>query len=96
MNFEWDEAKRLKNIDQHDVDFIDTADFFTIPQSVICTDTRRQYDEDRLILFCEKDGVLFQTVYTIRGERIRIISSRRGNKRERRRYEKAQKDRTNH
>lgn len=35
----------------------------------------------------ELKGYLFQVAFTVRGEKIRIISARRGNKRERKIYE---------
>jgi len=31
MGFEWDEAKRLANLDKHGIDFIDIPEVFDLP-----------------------------------------------------------------
>ena len=91
MKYEWDEVKRQSNIDQHGIDFIDVLPLFADTNSIRLEDNRRDYVEIRYILFGEIDGRLFQIAYTIRGSVIRVISARRGNKRERRIYENARK-----
>jgi hypothetical protein len=50
MRFEWDETKRLANIEKHGIDFADVppmfdGDVFTIE------DQRFEYDETRYITF---------------------------------------------
>jgi uncharacterized protein len=81
MPFEWDEAKRLGNIEKHGIDFIRAQRIFDGPVLV----RRLAYgDEDRWIAIGLVDVREIAVVYTIRGEAIRIISARRarGNERE--------------
>ena len=87
MGFEWDEAKRQRNIECHGVDFVDVVPLFDDPGADVFEDTRKNYGEQRFILLGVILGRLFQIVFTRRGDRIRIISARRGNKREERIYE---------
>lgn len=87
MPFEWFEDKRLRNIRERGIDFVDVIPLFTSPDAVSFEDTRQDYGETRYILLCAVRDLLFQVAYTHRGENIRIISARRGNKRERRLYE---------
>ena len=89
MKYEGDEVKRQSNIDRHKVDFIDVLPLFANPEAIRLEDNRRDYGEIRYILLGEIDERLFQIAYTIRGSFIRLISARRGNKRERRIYENA-------
>jgi uncharacterized DUF497 family protein len=89
MKYEWDEVKRQSNIDGHKVDFLDVLPLFANPEAIRLEDNRRDYGEIRYILLGEIDERLFQIAYTIRGSVIRLISARRGNKRERRIYENA-------
>ncbi len=91
MKYEWDEVKRQSNIDRHKVDFLDVLPLFVNPEAIRLEDNRRDYGEIRYILLGEIDERLFQIAYTIRGSVIRIISARRGNKRERRIYENTTK-----
>ena len=87
MAFEWDEDKRARNIAERGIDFVDMAPLFACAEAVTFEDTRRDYGEPRHILLCPFRGLLFQVAYTVREQNIRIISARRGNKRERRLYE---------
>jgi hypothetical protein len=91
MSYEWDEVKRQRNIEQHGVDFLDVLPMFVNPDSMRLHDKRRDYGEERYILFGEISGRLFQVAYTIRGSSIRIISARKGNKRERRIFDEYQR-----
>jgi uncharacterized DUF497 family protein len=91
MKYEWDEVKRQSNIDRHKVDFLDVLPLFVNPEAIRLEDNRRDYGEIRYILLGEIDERLFQIAYTIRGSVIRLISARRGNKRERRIYENTTK-----
>ena len=91
MKYEWDEVKRQSNIDRHKVDFIDVLPLFANSEAIRLEDNRRDYGEIRYILLGEIDERLFQIAYTIRGSVIRLISARRGNKRERRIYENTTK-----
>jgi uncharacterized DUF497 family protein len=90
MKYEWDEVKRQSNIKQHGVDFIDVLPLFNNLSSKKIEDNRRDYGEVRYILLGEINKRLFQVAYTYRDSHIRIISARKGNKREMRIFENAQ------
>jgi len=86
MHFEWDENKRLDNLEKHGIDFEDAERFFD--SEPLCFEDRRVgYSEERFVAFGAIAGRLIVTVYTLRESRIRIISMRKANARERRLYE---------
>ena len=87
-DFEWDEAKNRLNISKHGIDFLDVPRVFEQPL-LVRRDDRRQYEEDRWIAMGVLSGVVIVTVYARRGPRLRIISARRANQRERTIYEQA-------
>ncbi len=87
MQFDWDEAKNETNIRQHGIDFADAPVLFNGPM-LTDVDDRIEYGEERWISI----GMLFNmTVVVVWTERthdtVRIISARKANKHERRRYE---------
>lgn len=93
MRFTWDEAKRRANLEKHGLDFADAPEIFKGPM-VIARDRRRDYGEARFIGF----GLLKQRVIAVVFSRrnpdiIRIISLRKANGREQKRYEQAVTDR---
>jgi uncharacterized protein len=92
QEFEWDESKRQKNLETHGIDFADILPLFIQHNTVVFEDTRKDYGEERYILMGELHDLFFQAAFTKRGKTIRIISARRGNKRERRIYEQREDD----
>lgn len=52
-------------------------------------DMRRDYGEGRNIAIGVVDGQLYTVVYTLREDVIRLISARKGGRRDRRKYEDA-------
>jgi len=85
--FEWDEQKNGKNQEKHGIRFEDVLEVFDYPMFTKIDD-RFDYGEIRLIGIGKKRiTVYFTIVYTERGKRIRIISARKSNKKERLRYE---------
>jgi uncharacterized protein len=85
MEFEWDEAKRLTNIEKHGVDFAEAIEMFN--GYVLKNEDRRRNDgEQRIRAFGEVDGRVIQVVYTLRNGRCRLISARRARRDERRAY----------
>ena len=86
MLFEWDENKRLSNLDKHGIDFEDAGRFFDA-DPICFEDRRRDYSERRFVAFGEIEGRLIITVYTLREESIRVISMRKSNARERGLYD---------
>jgi uncharacterized DUF497 family protein len=83
--FEWDDQKRQANIEKHGIDFADIKPIFTNP-IVEFIDNRRDYGEIRTILLGQIKGRVLCVVYTQRGSIKRIISARKANKREQRKY----------
>jgi uncharacterized protein len=85
--FEWDERKNQTNIEKHGIDFEDVIPVFFSKEALVMQDNRKDYGEDRLVILCPLDGRMIHVTYTARGTAIRMISARRANNRERRRYE---------
>ncbi|MDR2724532.1 MAG: BrnT family toxin [Candidatus Adiutrix sp.] len=94
MNFEWDENKCCQNLKKHGVDFGEAA-LVVASAPVILEDDRRDYGEPRYLAFGEMEGLLFVVSFTFREEAIRLISARRGNIRERKRYEERLRQKNN-
>lgn len=86
MEFEWDEAKRRRNLEKHGVDFVDAA-LVLADAPLLLEDARRDYGEQRCLALGERSGLLFVVAFTLRSGAFRLISARRANSRERRFYE---------
>jgi uncharacterized protein len=88
MKFEWDEEKNEINIRKHGFDFIDAPEVFNGPM-LIYLDTRKDYEEDRWVGIGTIRGRIVVIIFTERdkGEAIRIISLRKAQKHERKKFE---------
>ncbi len=84
-DFEWDEEKNETNIRKHGIDFVRARRVFLDLAAVVMEGAHRS-DEERHLIVGQLDGALVTVVYTLRGERIRIISARRARESERKRY----------
>ena len=87
----WDERKRLKNIEDHGLDFVGCDaiwDNFTITRE----DIREDYGEKRLVTFGLLEDTVVVLVYTDRRKGPRIISLRKAEKYETRYYFEIAKD----
>lgn len=85
MTVEWDESKRLSNLEDHGVDFQDAALIFLGPV-IEAEDTRTEYREQRFRALGQIDGDFFMVAYTWRGNNRRIISAWKVDDDGRRRY----------
>jgi uncharacterized protein len=85
-DFEWDDEKAARNLARHGVSFAAARLAFDDPFAVVREDRRRDYGEDRYILLGMVENHLLAVVHTQRDARIRIISARLAEPRERRRY----------
>ncbi len=85
MKFEWDKNKELSNTDKHGLDFSISRDLFK-SKMVFYEDTRKPYKEKRYIGYGVISEKCINIVFTIRKRTIRVISLRKANKRETRRY----------
>ena len=83
MEYEWDETKRRSNFDKHEVDFR-AMEEFEWDTALIIPDSR--HSESRWIAYGNIDGRLHAVVYARRAGGRRIISLRKANGREERRY----------
>lgn len=85
MEFEWDEAKRLANIDKHGLDFLDAP--FVFEEAHLIAPARPTGEEQRWLLIGRLDGRYVSIVFTRRGSAIRVISMRRARDEERKRHQ---------
>ena len=85
MDVSFDPAKRLKNLQKHDLDFADAAQIFDGP---IFTreDDRFDYPEPRFQTFGLVNDRLVILVWTPTAEGMRVISMRKCNDREQKAY----------
>lgn len=87
MQFEWDIEKEKYNQITHQTSFTLAAEVFDDDHRLIFEDTRFHYGEQRFVTFGYIAKRLFCVVYTVREERIRIISARKANKKEVKHYD---------
>jgi uncharacterized DUF497 family protein len=87
MDFEWDEDKSNACFRLRGFDFAYAVFAFADPNRIIRQDDRFSYGEDRYELIGRIEGRLFVLIYTPRLDGIRIISARKANSREIKRYE---------
>jgi uncharacterized protein len=85
MDLEWDEAKRQKALDERGLDFADVV-HFDLRNASVFEDERKEYGERRFIAFGYLFGRPCCLVFTQRESRVRILSLRKANERERRKY----------
>jgi uncharacterized protein len=84
-HFEWDDRK-AENRTRHDITFAMASDVFDDQFAIIELDDRRDYAEDRYSAIGMVEGHLLFVAYTLRGDRICIISARLAEPYERRQY----------
>ena len=82
MEFEWDSEKERLNIENHGIDFETAMLVFNDDDRIEIYDVEHSIDEDRYNTIGMVSDVLF-VVYTERKDRIRLISARLANKKER-------------
>jgi uncharacterized DUF497 family protein len=85
VEFEWDQRKASTNLRKHAVDFADAATVLYDDRAITLSDD--EVDEQRYITIgTDGLGRVLVVIYTLRGERVRIISARLSNRRERATY----------
>jgi hypothetical protein len=87
MDYEWNRAKEKANADKHGVAFADAALALEDEFAVTVADPDAEDEERFVSLGMDPNGRVLVTVFTHRGDVIRLISSRRASKAERRQYE---------
>jgi uncharacterized DUF497 family protein len=89
LTFEWDGKKADENLRKHGVSFEEAKTVFNDPFSVTICDPDHSSDEQRYVdIGLSLKGRLIVVSYCERGETIRLISSRKATRKERRYYEK--------
>lgn len=88
MDFEWDLAKSNSCQISRNFDFAYVLSIFKDPTLLVEHDQRWDYGEERFRALGLIDKKVFAVVFTRRFRAIRIISARRANSREVKRYEK--------
>jgi len=88
MNTTFDPAKDAVNIAKHGISLAEAARL-DWDNALVSLDDRREYGELRQVALAPMDGRLWVVVFTDRPEGRRVISLRKANLREYRRYEQA-------
>src|SRR5687768_15078691 len=89
IEFEWDEGNKEKNLIKHGITFQEIEQAFFDEFKKMAKDVHHSGVEERGVLIGRTfNNVVLFISYTIRKERVRVISARPLNKRERHRYEK--------
>jgi len=85
MKLEWDENKRLTNLQKHKIDFIGSEEIFD-GYTVTFEDDSVDYDEQKFVTFDTFQEHVVAVIHIERNENIRIISIRKATKHEERYY----------
>ena len=88
MNITFDAAKNERNIVERGLSF-ELAAMFDFDTATFEVDNRKNYGEERITACGLLFDIPYVLIFTVRGEEIRVISFRKANKREIRRYEQA-------
>lgn len=81
IRFAWDEVKRLKNIKDHGLDFVDAPEVFS-GMTVTFEDDRFDYGEQRMTTLGLLRGIPVSICHTETVDTIHLISFRKATKRE--------------
>ena len=85
MRIEFDPAKDRTNVAKHGVSLALAAEL-DWEAALVWVDERFEYDELRMIALAPKTAILYYVAFVERGEVRRLISLRRANRREVKRY----------
>ena len=84
MDFEFDPAKSIANLEKHGVDFVDAQALWSDPDRLEIP--ARSLDEPRIQVIGRIGDVVWSAFITRRGDRVRIISVRRARDEEKAAY----------
>ena len=85
MRIDYDPTKRADTLDERGLDMAHAAKVFEGPHLTF-EDDRQDYGEPRRITLGHLDGRMVVIAWTPRGSACRVISMRKANERERKRY----------
>ena len=88
FGFDWNAGNKEKNSEKHQVDYRECEEVFFNKPLLISEDAKHSLQEQRYYVLgrSDADRALF-LVFTVRNNRIRVISARDQSKKERRIYE---------
>ena len=86
MRIAFDPNKNTANKAKHGVSLAFARHVLADPKRIDILDIRFAYDEERIVSYCRHQGRIWVCVFTMRGETHRIISLRKANARETKRY----------
>jgi len=87
VGFDWDDGNLFKNWERHRVSAFECEQVFFNHPLIAASDEKHSSEEPRFFALGQTDATrLLFVVFTIRGKRIRVISARDMNSRERKQY----------
>ena len=86
LEFEWDPVKAQANLRKHRAPFLIACETFKDGNRLELPDIYGEYDEERWVVLGMVGQTILSVVFTLRGERIRLISARRADPNEQRTY----------
>jgi uncharacterized DUF497 family protein len=89
LGFDWDEGNNRKSLGKHGVATAEAEQIFVDMRLLLADDVKHSQNEPRYqALGCTADGRLLHVTFTLRsdGTKIRVISARDANRKERFRY----------
>lgn len=94
--YEWDKNKSKLNLEKHGIDFDLAIEVFSDPCAIVQFNREIEKEiRNQIIGKVDNELVILFVVFTHRGRKIRLISARKANKKERTIYERQDKKRTN-
>ena len=86
--FDWNKFNKRKNLIKHKVHYKEYEEVFFNKPLIFFQDEKHSLKEKRFGVFGKTDNKrLLTIIFTLRAKKIRIISARNQNKKERRQYE---------
>ena len=86
MEIEFDPTKAAKNLTKHGISFEEAASVLLDPMALGFEDPDSQGESRWIVLGMSSQARLLTVVYTLRGERIRLISARKATRKEVKQY----------
>ncbi|MEA3355065.1 MAG: BrnT family toxin [Patescibacteria group bacterium] len=88
--FEWDKGNIDKSYQKHGVTPNETEEAFLDEKAIVLKDIKHSLKERRYLLIGENaSNKILLVAFTLRNKKIRIISARKANRKEKNRYAKA-------
>ena len=88
MDFEWDETKRLANLEKHGIDFLDAMEMWQGNVFEVLS-PQTGHGETRYLAIGAIHGTVVTVIFTWREGNRRLISARRARPHERKDYDEA-------